>query len=109
MPDSPGDHRGDDPYPSDMEARLRVLEEIAAGTKAAIEGLRAEMYGLRAEMKAGMNGLRADLKDDLRGMRLELTALRSDQRADFRLLISLIIAISGAGLGIMAHGFHWWP
>lgn len=65
-------------YPCDMESRVAVLEQIARTTTAALERL------------------------DRR-----LDTIEREQRADFRWLLGLILAQTGALLGVMAHGFHW--
>ena len=79
------------PSPPDTETRLRVLEEIAVGTKAAIERLDRQIEAFRIENSA------------------EHRALRAEHRADFRLLMGLILTTTGAMLAVMAHGFHWFP
>ncbi|MBN9562627.1 MAG: hypothetical protein J0H14_18150 [Alphaproteobacteria bacterium] len=68
-----------------MEARVAVLEHLAQTTSAAIE---------RVERR--------------------LDTLASDQRADFRWIVGIMlggfVAVLGAFaglLGVMAHGFHW--
>jgi hypothetical protein len=77
MADGPVEPGGGVEYPSEMEARVAVLEQIAKSTQATLDrierrldtletGLRTEMRDLRTEM-AGFTGL----------------------------------------LGVMAHGFHW--
>ena len=65
-------------YPADMESRVAVLEQIARATSATLERL------------------------DRR-----LDTIEREQRADFRWLLGLILAQTGAMLGVMAHGFHW--
>jgi len=61
-----------------MESRVAVLEQIARSTTAALERL------------------------DRR-----LDVMEREQRSDFRWLLGLILAQTGALLGVMAHGFHW--
>jgi hypothetical protein len=48
------------------------------------------------------------------GLRAEFGGLRSDQRADFRTLLTLILGLGGMTLtiglgllGVLAKGFHW--
>ena len=36
-----------------------------------------------------------------------MDSVMREQRADFRWLLGLILAQTGALLGVMAHGFHW--
>ena len=85
MPDTPIEPGGPRAYPSDLEARVAVLEHLSRTTAAAIE--------------------RIDRR---------LDTLDSAQRADFRWLMGTLLGLLGvmvAGwaslLGVMAHGFHW--
>jgi hypothetical protein len=61
-----------------VDVRLAVLEQIAKDTK----------YVL--------SEIKQDLKD-----------IRSDQRADFRLLFGCIVTVGLDLAGLIAHGFHW--
>jgi hypothetical protein len=79
-------------YPSDMESRVAVLEQIARMTTAALERLER----------------RFDTMDQ------RLDSIVREQRADFRWLLGIILggftAMLGgftALLGVMAHGFRW--
>ena len=72
-------------YPSDMESRVAVLEQIARSTTAALERLERRFDTMDQRMDSVMR----------------------EQRADFRWLLGLILAQTGALLGVMAHGFHW--
>ena len=72
-------------YPSDMESRVAVLEQIARTQTSSLE---------RIERR--------------------LDRIAADQRADFRWLLgvmlggfSVVLGGFGAILGVMAHGFHW--
>ena len=72
-------------YPSDMESRVALLEQIARTTTAGLE---------RIERR--------------------IDALSAEQRADFRWLLGIMLGgfaamLGGFGalLGVMAHGFHW--
>jgi hypothetical protein len=71
--------------PNDMPTRVAVLEEIARGTKAALE---------RIERRLDSFERRFD-------------SLAAEQRADFRWLLGMMIGWGAALLGVMAHGFHW--
>jgi hypothetical protein len=75
-----------------MESRVAVLEQIARTTTAALD---------RIERRLDSVDRRID-------------AMVSDQRADFRWLVGIMLGGfgamlggSGALLGVMAHGFHW--
>jgi hypothetical protein len=61
-----------------LPARVAVLEEIARGTKAALE---------RIERR--------------------LDNISNEQRADFRWSLGVMIGWGVALLGVTAHGFHW--
>jgi hypothetical protein len=72
-------------YPSDMESRVAVLEQIARTTTAGLERLERRFDTLDQRMDSFMR----------------------EQRADFRWLLGIILGSSGALLGVMAHGFRW--
>ncbi len=79
----PGDRKslhgeGNATYVANMEARVAVLEQIAKDTKEIL----------------------VEMKRDIRDIRL-------DQRTDFRLLFSAVIAVAVSLAGVMARGFHW--
>jgi len=88
-----------------MEARVAVLEEIAAATKAAIERVDRRMEGLENRI----DGFADESRSLRTEMHAEFRALRSEHRADFRMLVGLILSVTGAMLAVMAHGFHWFP
>jgi hypothetical protein len=85
MPDTPIAPPGGAAYPADMEGRVAVLEQIARASTASSE--------------------RIERRFD--AMERRLDALSAEHRADFRWLLGLILAQTGALLGVMAHGFHW--
>ncbi len=72
-----------------MEARVAVLEEITAATKAAIADLRQDIRDLRTKT------LRRD------------DALRDALERDFRILFSALISVAIGLATMMAKGFHW--
>ena len=78
MPDLPVEPSNAGRYPSDMESRVAVLEQIARTTTAALE---------RIERR--------------------IDALAAEHRSDFRWLLGIMLGGFGASLGTMAHGFHW--
>jgi len=129
MPDVPIEGSGERGYPSDMEARLRVLEEIAAATKEALIEFRADQRTMRAEMTAGFGSIHSDMTGGITSLRAEMiagdTAIRGETTAgftsmraemiameqrrerDFRILFGAIIA-STLGLAyLIAHTAHW--
>jgi hypothetical protein len=96
MPDTPIEAGGERGYPDDMEARLRVLEEIAAGTKAILAEIRADQRAMRAEMVAGFTAGRA-----------EMTALDQRRERDFRLTFGAIITATLGMAYLIARSAHW--
>jgi len=79
-------------YPSDLESRVAVLEQIARTTTAVLERLER----------------RFDAADQ------RMDSIIREQRADFRWLLGVMLGgftamLGGFGamLGVMAHGFHW--
>ena len=99
MPDTPIEATGGGRYPASMEARVAVLEQIARTTTAALERIERRLAAMEGRFTA------IDRRFD---------ALASEQRADFRWLIGVMLGgfaatIGGFGalLGVMAHGFHW--
>lgn len=77
-----------------MEARVAVLEEIAAATKAA--ATKQAMAGLRQEVH--------DLRSDT-NRRFDL--MRDAMERDFRLMFGALIAATLGLAALMAKGFHW--
>ncbi len=79
-------------YPSDMESRVAVLEQIARTTAASLERLERRFDTLEQRLDSFVR----------------------EQRADFRWLLGITLGgftamLGGFGvlLGVMAHGFHW--
>ncbi len=85
MPDTPIEPGGAHRYPDDMEARLRVLEEIAAGTKTIL----------------------AEIRADQRAMRAELLAMDQRHERDFRVTFAAIITTTLGLAYLIAHIAHW--
>src|ERR1043165_2466680 len=80
MPDTPIAGSGGQDYPADMEARVRVLEEIAGGVKALLGDIRSEQRELRSE-----------LRTELRAMRADIGAVDQRRERDFRITFGAII------------------
>ncbi len=103
MPDTPVDPPLPRSYPSDMESRVAVLEQVARTTIAALERLERRMDLLGTDLRTGLDQQRASTE-----------RLAADHRADFRWLLGVMLAGFGTMigltcglLGVMAHGFHW--
>lgn len=78
--------------PNDLLPRVAVLEEIARTTKAALE---------RIERRLDAMDSRFDRMD------ARLDRMVSDQRADFRWVLGIMLGGFAGLLGVMARGFHW--
>ena len=107
MPDTPIEAGGERGYPDDMEARLRVLEEIAAGTKAILAEIRADQRAMRAEMAAGFTAGRAEMAAGFTAGRAEMTALDQRRERDFRLTFGAIITATLGMAYLIARSAHW--
>jgi hypothetical protein len=118
MPDVPIEGSGKPDYPSDMEARVRVLEEIAAGTKAILAEIRADqraMLGefradqraMRAEMAAGSTTLHAKIDANAASLRAEMLTMEQRRERDFRIMFGAIITTTLGLAYLIAHTAHW--
>ena len=99
MPDTPIEPPGGGRYPADMESRVAVLEQIARTTAATLERIERRLDA--------MEGRFTGLEGRFTGIDRRFDALNSEHRADFRWLLGLMLAQTGALLGVMAHGFQW--
>jgi hypothetical protein len=79
-----------------MEARVRVLEEIAASTKAILGDI-------RAEQRSGI----ADLRTELRAMRADIAAVDQRRERDFRITFGAIITTTLGLAFLIARTAHW--
>jgi hypothetical protein len=109
---------GGSPHDRHMEARVAVLEEIAAGTKGAVADLRQEVHDLRADsnrrfddmnqrfdtMRDDMNRRFDTMRDD---MNRRFDTMRDAMERDFRLLFGAIITVALGLAALMARSFHW--
>jgi hypothetical protein len=94
MPDLPIEGGSERDYPSDMERRVRVLEEIAAATKAMLAEIRADQRAMRAEMAA-----------NAAAMRSEITSMERRER-DLRITFGAIISTTPGPASLIAHPAH---
>jgi hypothetical protein len=86
-----GETTTDTPDPN-LNARIAVLEEIAAATKDVLVDMRDQIYASRIEHEAEMRSLRA-------GVAALMHDMRAAQRADFRWLLSVTLVGFGVILG----------
>jgi len=96
MPDTPIAGSGGQDYPADMEARVRVLEEIAGGVKALLGDIRSEQRELRSE-----------LRTELRAMRADIGAVDQRRERDFRITFGAIITTALGLAFLIARTAHW--
>ena len=87
-----------------MEARVAVLEHIAASTKEAIVDLRDEMRQERRANHEQIDRLQRSTTDQFQ--RIQDQFQRVNQTAD-RLLFGALIATAIGLSTMMAKGFHW--
>ncbi len=92
MPDTPIAGGRDGDYPSDMNARVAVLEQIAADTRAALSDIRLDLRDMRVELR--------DMRGDLRGMRIM-------HERDFRLAFGAVISVAIGLAYLIARASHW--
>jgi len=90
-----------------MEARIAVLEQIAADTRDSLKEIKDHLLRLEHSHKADFRRLEDDFRRVEEHQRSDLRQLDERQRSDFRLLLSAG-AVAAIGLAaLMAHGFHW--
>jgi hypothetical protein len=93
--------------PNDMPTRVAVLEEIARGTKAALDRIERRMdEGFHASERR-MDGIERRMDDGFRTMERRMDDGFREHRSDFRWLLGVMIGWGVALLGVTAHGFHW--
>jgi hypothetical protein len=126
VPDVPVEPTSPGRYPSDMESRVAVLEQIARSTTAALERIergldiqRADYRGLQERLERGMDVQRAESRalEERLGRRLDIQqaesrsvqerlerridVLAADQRSEFRWLLGIMLAGFGTLLGAL--------
>jgi hypothetical protein len=85
MPDVPIEGGDEHDYSSDMEPRVRVLEEIATSTKVVL----------------------AEIRADQRAMRAEMMSMEQRRERDFRITFGAIITTAVGLAYLIAHTAHW--
>jgi hypothetical protein len=81
---------------ADTEARLRVLEEIAASTKQTL-----------IDMHADLRDMRREATDTRREMNDGFTRVEQRRERDFRLLFAAIIVTAIGLASLIARSQHW--
>jgi hypothetical protein len=118
MPGLPIEGSGEPDYASDMEARVRVLEEISASTKAMLAEIRADQRAMRAEttsglaavhaeLAAGAVSLRSDMSSGFAAKRADMTNMELRRERDFRITFGAIITTTIGLACLIAHTAHW--
>jgi tetrahydromethanopterin S-methyltransferase subunit G len=94
---------GGSPQDRGMEARLAVLEEIAAATRQSVADQRADTNRRFEEVNRRFEEVnhRFDAVDR------RFDSMRDAMERDFRLLFGAIITVALGLAALMAKGFHW--
>ncbi len=90
-----------------MEARVAVLEQIAADTRETLKEIKDHLLRLEESHKADFRRLEDDFRRVEQHHRGDFRRLEEHQRGDFRLLLSAGAAATIGLAALMAHGFHW--
>jgi hypothetical protein len=96
MPDAPIEGSGGHDYPADMEARVRVLEEIAANTKTLLGEI-------KAEQRAGFT----EMRSEQRALRSEVLGIDQRRERDFRITFGAIITATLGLAFLIARPARW--
>ena len=107
---------------TDLPIRVVILEQIAKDTRDGIADMRIEMRQgfaeLRTEMRGGFADVRGEMRGGLADLRGEVGSLRDrtdvglegvrrDLRTTFPWLVTAMISVFVALMGVMAQGFYW--
>lgn len=87
-------------YGKDMEARVAVLETLAAQTLTTLAEMRKEIHDFRSEVRGDLHDLRTELRTEVRDLR------RIHDR-DFRITFGAIITTTVGLAALIAHVAHW--
>jgi hypothetical protein len=101
-----------------MEARVAVLEQIAADTRETLREIkdhllrseetnRTDFRRLEGELRRLEENQKADFRRLEETQRADFRRLEEHQRSDFRLVLSAGAAAAIGLAALMAHGFHW--
>ncbi len=107
MPDVPIDGGSERDYHSDMEPRVRVLEEIAVATKAMLAEIKADQRADRADTTAGFAAMRAEMTTGFGAMRAEMISMEQRRERDFRITFGAIITTTLGLAYLIARSAHW--
>lgn len=101
-----------------MEARVAVLETIAAQISATLaemrreaQEMRADLHDFRSEMRADLHNFRSEMRADMGHLRCELRTevrdLRRIHDRDFRITFGAVVTTTLGLAALIAHVAHW--
>jgi hypothetical protein len=99
-----GDERSHDRA---VEARVAVLEAIAAVIKQGMVELRQDVRGTNRRVEAVQAALERDFRAIQAAQERDLRAMQAAQERDFRLLFGAVMTVAIGLAGLMDHGFRW--
>jgi hypothetical protein len=89
----------------ELHALREEMREGFAGVRSEISGLRAdvsrEIKGVRADVSGEIKGVRADVSTEIKGVRGEIAAVRADQWAFQRQVLSVVAGLAIALIGLL--------
>jgi len=107
MPDSPIEPTPSGGYPSGMEARVAVLEQIARTTAAALDRIERRQDASVERIEQRLDRAEASTRVEFQRIETRLGAIEANARADHRWVLGILLGGFAGLLGVMAHGFHW--
>jgi len=98
-------------YAMSMEARVAILETLAAQIVGTLADIRKDMHEFRSETHSGLAGLRSEIRSEIGGLRSEVRFdigdLRRIHDRDFRITFGAIVTTTVGLAALMAHVAHW--
>lgn len=94
-------------YGMEMEARVAVLETLAAQILATMADMRQEAHEFRLEMRSELRGVRMELHDLRTELHTEVRDFRRVHDRDFRITFGAIITTTVGLAALIAHVAHW--
>src|SRR5579872_2178009 len=107
MPDIPIDGGGERDYPSGMEPRVRVLEEIAVSNKSTLAEIKADQRADRADTAAGFTALCSEMSAGFAAMRAAMLNMEQRREREFRITFGAIITTTLGLAFLIARSAHW--
>ena len=91
---------GSGPHDPGMEARVAVLEQIAKQTSETLVGIRADLAGIKADLKTDLGSVRTEV-------RTGFDSARDRPDRDFRITFGAIITAVLGLAALIAKGLKW--